>query len=58
MSPFVRLRTREERETARAILALFREAPPKPTQRSLSGLAYEVRQEFVEAQRKASWGKR
>lgn len=58
MNPFVRLRTREEREAAQAILALFRVAPPKPTARSLTGLAREVREEFVEAQRKASWGRR
>jgi hypothetical protein len=58
VNAFVRLRTRAEQESARAILALFREAPPKPTERSATGLQREVLAEFAEAQRMGSWGRR
>jgi len=42
---------------ARAIAALLAGPQPEPVERSLTGLAYEVRAEFVEAQRKRSWGR-
>lgn len=47
-----------ESSIAQAIRAVFA-APPAPrAERSLTGLAREVRAEFVEAQRMSSWGRR
>jgi len=45
-------------EKARAVESFLRVfIPPPRTERSLSGLACEVRQEFVEAQRMRAWGR-
>lgn len=46
-------RNSDDAADARAIAALLAGPPPEPVERSLTGLAYEVRAEFVEAQRMA-----